>query len=88
MTPSTRIIVNTIAQYCRSVITMALAFVTTRVVFRGLGVVDFGIFSVVAGFVTMLGFITNALVISTQISMVADRKKKPEKSSSTVCLST
>ena len=66
MTPSTRIIVNTIAQYCRSVITMALAFVTTRVVFRGLGVVDFGIFSVVAGFVTMLGFITNALVISTQ----------------------
>lgn len=66
MTPSTRIIVNTIAQYCRSVITMALAFVTTRVVFRGLGVVDYGIFSVVAGLVTMLGFITNALVITTQ----------------------
>lgn len=66
MNPSTRIIVNTIAQYCRSVITMALAFVTTRVVFRGLGVVDYGIFSVVAGLVTMLGFITNALVITTQ----------------------
>ena len=66
MRSSTRIIVNTIAQYCRSVITMALAFVTTRVVFRGLGVVDYGIFSVVAGLVTMLGFITNALVITTQ----------------------
>lgn len=66
MSPSTRIIVNTIAQYCRSVITMALAFVTTRVVFRGLGVVDYGIFSVVAGLVAMLGFITNALVITTQ----------------------
>ena len=66
MTPSTRIIVNTIAQYCRSIISMLLAFFTTRVVFRGLGVTDYGIFSVVAGFVTMLGFITNALVISTQ----------------------
>lgn len=37
-----------------------------RIVLEAIGVSDYGIFSVVGGVIAMLGFITNALVITTQ----------------------
>lgn len=66
MHPTKRIIVNTLVQYLKSVFTIGLSFYTTRLILDALKVDDFGIYSVVGGVVTMLGFIANAMVITTQ----------------------
>ena len=66
MQPSKRILINTIAQYTRSIFSMVLALFATRIILRSLGVEDYGIYSVIAGVVSLLSFITNALAISTQ----------------------
>lgn len=63
---STRVIVNTIAQYSRSLISIIVALYSTRLVLAALGVHDYGIYSLVAGVVAMLSFISNALVSTTQ----------------------
>ena len=65
MTNSQRIIVNTIAQYTRTIINVCLSLYSTRLILSALGQNDFGIYSVVAGVVAM-SFVTNALVITTQ----------------------
>ena len=66
MTNSQRVIVNTIAQYTRTTINVCLSLYSTRLILSALGQGDYGIYSVVAGVVAMLSFVTNALVITTQ----------------------
>ena len=66
MTSSQRIIVNTTAQYTRTIINVCLSLYSTRLILAALGQTDFGIYSVVAGVITMLSFVTNALAITTQ----------------------
>ena len=66
MEPTKRIIVNTTAQYAKAIINIFLAFYSTRIVLDALNVSDFGVYSVVGGVVIMLGFMTNALIITTQ----------------------
>lgn len=66
MTSSQRIIVNTAAQYIRTILNVCMSLYSTRLILSSLGQSDYGIYSVVAGVVTMLSFITNALVITTQ----------------------
>lgn len=66
MLPSNRIIVNTLAQYIRTLINMVLSLYSSRLVLNLLGVEDYGIYSLVAGVVSMLSFLTNSLVGSTQ----------------------
>lgn len=66
MTNSQRVIVNTIAQYTRTIINVCLSLYSTRLILSVLGQSDYGIYSVVAGVVAMLSFVTNALVITTQ----------------------
>lgn len=66
MEATKRIIVNTSAQYIRSIINTLLSLVSMRLILSALGMADYGIFSVVGGVVAMLGFITNALIITTQ----------------------
>ena len=66
MTPAKRVIVNTAAQYSRSVINTVLLLYSTRLVMQALGVSDYGVYALVGGVVAMLGFITNALVVTTQ----------------------
>lgn len=66
MEPTKRIIVNTIAQYAKAVINICLSLYSTRLILDALTISDFGIYAVVGGVVAMLGFITNALVITTQ----------------------
>ena len=66
MQASNRIIVNTLAQYCRTIINLLLSLYSARLVLDILGVEDFGIYSLVAGVVSMLSFLTNSLVTSTQ----------------------
>ena len=66
MKASNRIIVNTLAQYIRTIINMVLSLYSSRLVLNILGVEDYGIYSLVAGVVSMLSFLTNSLVGSTQ----------------------
>ena len=66
MTSQQRILVNTAAQYTRTIINVCLSLYSTRLILAALGQTDYGIYSVVAGVVAMLSFITNALVSTTQ----------------------
>ena len=66
MNASTRIIVNTGAQYGRAIICALLSLYSTRIILQVLGMSDYGLYTLIAGVVALLGFITNALVITTQ----------------------
>ena len=66
MQASSRIVVNTVTQYARSIINMLLSLYSSRLVLNYLGVEDYGIYSLVAGVVGMLSFLTSSLVGSTQ----------------------
>ena len=66
MRDSQRVVVNTVAQYTRTIITSVLSLYTVRVVLSALGQSDYGIYVLIAGVVAMLGFITHSLVQSTQ----------------------
>jgi len=52
--------------YIRMLLAMAVGLYTSRVVLDVLGVEDFGIFHVVAGFVALLGFMLGAMTAATQ----------------------
>lgn len=66
MSPKTRIIVNTLAQNVRSIINIILSLYSTRIVMDALGQSDYGIYMLVAGVVSFLGFFTNSLTLTTQ----------------------
>ncbi|MDE7451785.1 MAG: hypothetical protein K2M52_00460 [Paramuribaculum sp.] len=61
-----RVAINTLAQYIRSLISLVLGLYSTRLILGALGFDDFGIFSLIAGVVAMLSFISTALVASSQ----------------------
>ncbi|MBR4389973.1 MAG: hypothetical protein IKT00_12475 [Prevotella sp.] len=54
------------AQYVKAVLTILLSLYSTRLILDALDVNDYGIYSVVGGAVSMLGFIVNAMVVTTQ----------------------
>lgn len=66
MQASNRIIVNTIAQYARTILNMLLSLYSVRLIMGALGVENYGIYSLVAGVVSLLSFFTNSLVGATQ----------------------
>lgn len=51
-----RIAVNTILLYVRMVFITLIALLTSRVLLNALGVVDYGIYNVVAGVVVLFSF--------------------------------
>lgn len=80
MKPTTRIIANTLAQHTRAVINICLSLYSTRLVLKALGQSDYGIFALVAGVVALLGFLTNAMVVTTQRQLsFYHGKGEPEK---------
>jgi Na+-driven multidrug efflux pump len=66
MEPAKRILINTIAQYTKAIINTVLSLYTVRLILHILGQSDYGIMSVVGSIVGLLGFMTNALVVTTQ----------------------
>lgn len=58
---SKRIAKNTLLLYIRLIFTMAVGLFTSRVILATLGVEDYGIYNVVAGFVLMFSFFTGSL---------------------------
>ncbi len=76
MEPAKRIIVNTGIQYVKAIITTCVSLYSVRLVLDALNVNDYGIYSVIAGIIAMLGFITNALTITTQRYLSVYEPKK------------
>ena len=61
-----RILKNSAILYFRLLITLGLGLFTTRIVINALGIDDYGIYGVVAGLITMFGFMNAAMSSSTQ----------------------
>lgn len=66
MNSNTRLIVNTLAQNIRTIINIVLSLYSTRIVMQALGQSDYGIYMLVAGIVSLLSYLSNTLVITTQ----------------------
>lgn len=63
---SKRIAKNTLMLYFRQVLIMLVSLYSVRVVLNVLGVVDYGIYTVVAGMVTMFSFLSVAMSTASQ----------------------
>jgi O-antigen/teichoic acid export membrane protein len=61
-----RIAKNTLFLYLRMVVTMAVTLYTSRVVLSVLGIEDYGVYSLIFGFVVLLGFLQTAMTSSAQ----------------------
>lgn len=61
-----RILKNIITLYLRQIVIVLITLYSMRVVLNELGVEDFGIYSVVAGFVTLLAFLPGSMASATQ----------------------
>lgn len=61
-----RIAKNTAALYFRMLVTMAVGIYTSRVILDVLGEVDYGIYNVVGGFVTMFSIVSGTMTTATQ----------------------
>ena len=63
---SGRIVKNTVALYGRSLLVLAVSLYTSRVILNALGVDDFGLYNVVGGVITMLGFLNTTMQATFQ----------------------
>lgn len=61
-----RVIKNTGFLYAKMGITMFISLYTTRLILNSLGASDFGIFNIVGGAISMLGFLNVAMASATQ----------------------
>ncbi|WP_286365942.1 lipopolysaccharide biosynthesis protein [Vibrio ordalii] len=61
-----KILKNTLALYFRQIIIILITLYSMRVILNELGVEDFGVYSVVAGFVTLLAFLPGSMASATQ----------------------
>lgn len=75
-----RIAKNTLMLYLRMALTMLVGLYTSRVVLNALGVADYGVFNVVGGVVTMLGFFSSSISTGTQRFLNVGMGRKDGKS--------
>lgn len=61
-----RIAKNTIYLYFRMILVLVVSLYTSRVVLAELGVIDYGVYNVVAGVIVMFTFINSSMATSTQ----------------------
>ena len=66
MDNSTRVVINTIAQYLKTFINTILVLYSTKIVLLSLGQADYGIYTLIAGVVSMLSFLSMSLSQATQ----------------------
>lgn len=75
-----RILKNTLALYIRQIIIILITLYSMRVILIELGVDDFGVYSVITGFVTLLAFLPGSMASATQrFFSFAMGQKDPEK---------
>ena len=61
-----RIVNNTFLLYTRQIIVLIVGLISIRIVLDVLGIEDYGIFSLIAGVVTLLSFLSNTMASATQ----------------------
>ncbi len=66
MSTANRVIKNTGYLYAKMGITMFISLYTTRLILNSLGASDFGIFNIVGGAISMLGFLNGSMASATQ----------------------
>jgi len=66
MQQAKRVAKNTGILYGKMLITVFISLYTTRLVLNALGTSDFGLFNLVAGAITMLGFLNSSMAAATQ----------------------
>lgn len=66
MTDNSRILKNTLMLYVRMLISLGVSLFTTRVIFQVLGLADMGLYNLVGGVLSMLGFLNNSMSGATQ----------------------
>lgn len=71
-----RIAKNSLMLYFRQILIMGVSLYTVRVVLDTLGAVDYGIYNVVAGVVTMFSFLSGAMATASQRYFSFDLGKK------------
>lgn len=64
MSPKTRIIVNTLASYGRSIFSICLGLFSVRWVLAALGVAEYGLFTLIGSLIAFISFFNNILGIS------------------------
>ncbi len=75
-----RVAKNTLILYARMAITVFISLYSTRLVLAALGVSDFGLFNVVGGVISMLGFLNASMAAATQrFISFAQGARDPEK---------
>ena len=65
-TNNKRIAKNTVYLYFRMILVLGVSLYTSRVVLHELGVIDYGIYNVVAGIIVMFSFLNSSMATSTQ----------------------
>ena len=63
---SDRIVKNTVALYGRSLLVLVVSLYTSRVILNALGVEDYGLYNVVGGVISMLGFLSTTMQATYQ----------------------
>lgn len=91
MDSSSRVVVNTIAQYIKNFISIVLTLYTSRLILYNLGIDDYGIYMLVSGVIYILGFVQNSLsrTIQRYLSFYrgkGDAKKVVEVFNNSVCV--
>lgn len=66
MSTSSRVIKNTIYLYIKTFVSLFVMLYVTRVVLRTLGAEDFGVYDVVGGAISMLGFVNTSMASAVQ----------------------
>ncbi len=65
-TKTKKITKNTIALTLRMFITMGISIYSSRIILQALGIVDYGIYNVISGVISMFSFLNTSMVASTQ----------------------
>ncbi|REA64481.1 hypothetical protein DSL64_02730 [Dyadobacter luteus] len=76
MNAANKVILNTSILYGRMLVTIGVTFYTTREALGALGVVDYGIYNLIAGVISMLSFLNAAMSTSTQRFLSFHQGKK------------
>ena len=64
MSNSSRVMKNTLSLYIRMIILTVVSLFTVRVNLNSLGAADYGLYNVVAGFVSMFTFLSGVLTVA------------------------
>lgn len=66
MSTKNRVVKNTFVMYLKMILSLGVTFYSTRIVLEALGVTDFGIYNLVAGTISLLGFFNGSIANTIQ----------------------